>query len=384
MDFGLTEEQALLRETADRFVAGVCPPEKAKAWDEAHHLPVELFDGFAEMGWFELPFPEDQGGGGGGASELAIIADSLGRASLDVAQCFILTLMGALVIQRWGTDDMRAILLPAIMRAERRLSIGMSEPDAGSDAAALRTFAEDKGDAFVVNGQKMWCTGAGLPGTQIVCYVRTDRDAPKHRGLSVLLIDPTQPGVELRKIDTLARHILGTYEVYLDNVQVPKSNLIGPLGGGWEVMLSGLDLERVLISGGYVGAAQATVDEALAYAKQRQAFGRPIGEFQAITHALADIQTEVDAARLLLQRAAWMHDAGVDSGGRAGAMAKLKGSETYVAAARLGMQILAGHGFATESIMSFRYRESIVAPISGGTSQIQRNAIARSMGLRGY
>jgi alkylation response protein AidB-like acyl-CoA dehydrogenase len=200
----------------------------------------------------------------------------------------------------------------------------------------------------------------------------------------VLLIDPTQPGVELRKIDTLARHILGTYEVYLDNVQVPKPNLIGTLGGGWEVMLSGLDLERVLISGGYVGAAQATVDEALAYAKQRHAFGRPIGEFQAITHALADIQTEVDAARLLLQRAAWMHDAGVDSGGRAGAMAKLKGSETYVAAARLGMQILAGHGFATESIMSFRYRESIVAPISGGTSQIQRNAIARSMGLRGY
>ena len=206
---------------------------------------------------------------------------------------------------------------------------------------------------------------------------------PKHRGLSVLLVDPTSAGVELRKIETLARHILGTYEVYFDNVEVPKENLIGPLDRGWEVMLSGLDLERVLISGGYVGAAQATVDEALAYAKQRHAFGRPIGEFQAITHALADIQTEVDAARLLLQRAAWMYDAGVDSG-RAGAMAKLKGSETYVAAARLGMQVLAGHGFATESIMSFRYRESIVAPISGGTSQIQRNAIARSMGMRGY
>ena len=260
----------------------------------------------------------------------------------------------------------------------------MSEPDAGSDAAALRTFAKDKGDSFVVNGQKMWCTGAGLPGTDIVLYVRTNRDAAKHRGLSVLLLDPHAPGVELRKIETLARHILGTYEVYLDNVEIPKSNLLGHVDGGWEVMLSGLDVERVLISGGYVGAAQATVDEALAYAKQRHAFGRPIGEFQAITHALADIQTEVDAARLLVQRAAWMHDEGVDSGGRAGAMAKLKGSETYVAAARLGMQILAGHGFATESTMSFRYRESIVAPISGGTSQIQRNAIARTMGLRGY
>ena len=247
----------------------------------------------------------------------------------------------------------------------------------------MSTFAEDKGDRFVVTGQKLWCTGAGLPDTRIVCYVRTDRDAPKHRGLSVLLLDPTSPGVELRKIDTLARRILGTYEVYLDNVEVPREHLIGPLNGGWNVLLSGLSLERVLISGGYIGAAQATVDEALAYAKTRHQFGRPIGEFQALTHALADIQTEIDAARLLVQRAAWFHDTGADAS-RVGAMAKLKGSETYVNAARLGMQILAGHGFATESVMSFRYRESIVAPISGGTSQIQRNAIARSMGLRGY
>jgi alkylation response protein AidB-like acyl-CoA dehydrogenase len=384
MDFGLTPEQTMLRETAERFVATVCPPERAKEWDETCQYPAELFRGFADLGWFEMPFPVEDGGSGGGATELAIIAEALGRASLDVAQCFILTLMGGLVVHRWGTNDQRNALLPALMRGETRLSIGMSEPDAGSDAAAMRTFAEDKGVAFVVNGQKMWCTGAGLPGTQILCYVRTNREAPKHRGLSVLVVDPAAPGIQLRKIATLARHILGTYEVFFDNVEVPKDNLIGPVDGGWEVMLSGLDLERVLISGGYVGAAQATLDEALAYAKQRHAFGRPIGEFQALTHGLADLQTEVDAARLLVQRAACMHDAGVDSGGRAGAMAKLKGSETYVAAARLGMQILAGHGFATESVMSFRYRESIVAPISGGTSQIQRNAIARTMGLRGY
>jgi alkylation response protein AidB-like acyl-CoA dehydrogenase len=384
MDFGLNQEQALLQETARRFVADVCPAEKAKEWDEAHHLPTELFRGFADMGWFELPFCDAHGGVGGGAVELAIIAEELGRSSLDVAQCFILTVMGGLVIQRWGTDAMRGDLLPAVMRAEKRLSIGMSEPDAGSDAAALRTFAEDKGDCFVVNGQKMWCTGAGLPDTQILLYVRTNREVPKHSGLSVLLLDPSSPGVELRKIGTLARHILGTYEVYLDNVEISRENLVGDIDRGWQVMVSGLDLERVLMSGGYVGAAQATVDDALAYARSRHAFGRPIGEFQSITHALADMQTEVDAARLLAQRAAWMHDEGLDTGGRAGAMAKLKGSETYVAAARLGMQILAGHGFATESVMSFRYRESIVAPISGGTSQIQRNAIARTMGLRGY
>jgi alkylation response protein AidB-like acyl-CoA dehydrogenase len=383
MDFGLTDEQLLLRDTARRFVAEVCPPARAKEWDDAHYYPVELFQGFAALGWFELAFPTELGGSGGGAAELAIITEELGRSSLDVAQCFCLTLQAGLVLQQYAPDELRRALLPAVMSGDARLSIAISEPDAGSDAASLRTFAEDKGDRFVVSGQKMWCTGAGLPGTKIVCYVRTDRDAPKHKGLSVVLLDPQSPGVELRKIDTLARHILGTYEVYLDGVEVPKDHLIGPLHGGWHVLLSGLSLERVLISGGYVGAAQATVDDALDYAKTRHQFGRPIGEFQALTHALADIQTEVDAARLLVHRAAWAHDAGGDAS-TMGSMAKLKGSETYVAAARLGMQIMAGHGFATESLMSFRYRESIVAPISGGTSQIQRNAIARSMGLRGY
>jgi alkylation response protein AidB-like acyl-CoA dehydrogenase len=383
MDFGLTEDQRLLQETARRFVNEICPPEKAKDWDETHHYPVELFRGFAELGWTGLAFPEELGGAGGGAAELTVITEALGRASLDVAQCFCLTLQAALVLQQFGSDAMRDELLPSVMAGDARMSIAISEPDAGSDAASMRTFAEDKGDRFVVNGQKMWCTGAGLPDTLIVCYVRTDRDAPRHDGLSVLLLDPTLPGVELREIDTLARHILGTYEVYLDGVEIPKKHLIGPLNGGWKVLLSGLSLERVLISGGYVGAAQATVDDALSYAKKRHQFGRPIGEFQALTHSLADIQTEVDAARLLVHRAAWVHDTGGDAS-TAGSMAKLKGSETYVAAARLGMQILAGHGFATESLMSFRYRESIVAPISGGTSQIQRNAIARSMGLRGY
>jgi alkylation response protein AidB-like acyl-CoA dehydrogenase len=383
VDFGFSDEQELLRETARSFVKRVCPPERAKEWDDAHHYPTDLFDGFAEMGWFGLPFPESAGGGGGSAIDLAILAEELGMASLDVAQCFVLTLMAGLVIDKFGSDEMRADLLPKLMSAEARLSIGMSEPDAGSDVAALRTFAEDRGDHFVVNGQKMWCTGAGLPGTQILCYVRTDRDAPKQQGLSALLVDPRSPGVALRPLDTLARHILGTYEVFLTDVVVPRGNLVGSQGDGWHVMLSGLDLERVLISGGYIGAAQATLDDALAYAKERRQFGRPIGEFQSITHALADMQTEIDSARLLVQRAAWLASRDLPCG-REASMAKLKGSETYVAAARLGMQICAGYGFSTESVMSFRWRESIVAPISGGTSQIQRNGIARSMGLRGY
>jgi alkylation response protein AidB-like acyl-CoA dehydrogenase len=384
MDYGLNDEQTLLRDVARSFVDRVCPPAVAKQWDDDSTYPPELIDGFAEMGWFGLPLGEDVGGGGGSAIELAILGEELGRASLDVAQCFILTLMAALVIERFGTREMREQLLPAIVAGRQRLSIGMSEPDAGSDVAALRTTATVDGDDFVVNGQKMWCTGAGLPDTRILAYVRTDPAAEsKHHGLSAILVDPLAPGVELRRIPTLARHILGTYEVFFDDVRVPRSQLVGPLDEGWRVMLSGIDLERVLISGGYVGAAQATLDEAVEHGKTRRQFGRPVGEFQAVTHALADMQTEIDCSRLLVQRAAWLHSTGQPCG-REASMAKLKGSETYVAAARLGMQVCAGSGFSTESVMSFRWRESIVAPISGGTSQIQRNAIARSMGLRGY
>ena len=383
MDFGLTDEQEMLRATARQFVADVCPAERAKEWDEQSAVPPELFKGLAELGWFSLPFAEADGGDGGGPVELILIAEELGRASFDVAMCYIGVLIPGITVFDWGSDAQRAFIRDEVMTGRRRLAVAVSEPDSGSDAAALRTVAQDRGDYFLVNGQKMWCTGAGLPDTTIATYVRTGPREPKHEGISLLLIDPQADGVEVRRTPTLARHILGTNEVYLSDVVVPKQNLVGPQDKGWSVMLSTIELEKVIITGGYLGAAQATLDEMLTFAKTRHAFGRPVGTFQALAHAMADLQVEIDSARLLAYRAGWLLAQGKPCG-REGSMAKLKGSETYVAAARLGMQVCAGHGFSTESVMSFRYRESIVATISGGTSQIQRNAIARSMGLRTY
>ena len=383
MDFGLTEEQEMLRATARQFVADVCPAERAKEWDEESAVPPELFKGMAELGWFSLPFAETDGGDGGGPVELILIAEELGRASFDVAMCYIGVLIPGITVFDWGSDAQRAFIREQVMTGRQRLAVAVSEPDSGSDAAALRTAAQDRGDHFLVNGQKMWCTGAGLADTTIATYVRTGPREPKHEGISLLLIDPQADGVEVRRTPTLARHILGTNEVYLSDVVVPRENLVGPQDKGWSVMLSNIELEKVIITGGYLGAAQATLDEMLAFAKTRHAFGRPVGTFQALAHAMADLQVEIDSARLLAYRAAWLLAQGQPCG-REGSMAKLKGSETYVAAARLGMQVCAGHGFSTESVMSFRYRESIVATISGGTSQIQRNGIARSMGLRSY
>ncbi|MCH5675582.1 acyl-CoA dehydrogenase family protein [Streptomyces gilvus] len=383
MDFALTDEQEMLRATARQFVADVCPPERAKEWDEQHAVPRELFEGMAELGWFSLPFAEEDGGDGGSPLELILIAEELGRASFDIAMCYIGVLIPGLTTFRWGSEAQRVFIREQVMTGRHRLAVAMSEPDTGSDAAALRTQAEDRGDHYLVNGQKAWCTGGGLPDTTIATYVRTGPREPKHGGISLLLVDPKTEGIEIRRTPTLARHILGTNEVFFKDVVVPKENLVGPQDEAWKVMLSNLELEKVIITGGYLGAAQATLDEMLKYSQDRQAFGRPIGTFQSLAHAMADLQTEIDSARLLAYRAAWLLAQGKPCT-REGSMAKLKGSETYVNAARLGMQVCAGQGFSTESVMSFRYRESIVATISGGTSQIQRNGIARSMGLRTY
>ena len=383
MDFGLTDEQEMLRDTARSFVARHCPPERAKQWDEDGTYPAELVEAMGDMGWFGLPFPEEWGGSGGGPVELTILAEELGRSSLDIAMSYIGTFIPGLTIYKWGDDAMKERHREGMLSGRQRFVVAMSEPDAGSDTASLRTTAELRGDHFVVNGEKMWCTGAGLPGALVAMYVRTDPAAPKHAGLSLLLVDPRADGVEVRRTPTLARHILGTNEIYLHDVVVPAGNLVGPLNGGWQVMLSGIELERTIMSGGYVGVSQATLDDAVRYSLEREQFGRPVGTFQAIAHQLADLQVEIDAARLLAYRAAWLLANGLPCS-REGAMAKLKGSETYVNVARWGMQVLAGHGFATESVMSFRWRESIVATISGGTSQIQRNAIARSMGIKSY
>jgi alkylation response protein AidB-like acyl-CoA dehydrogenase len=383
MDFGLTAEQETLQKVARSFVAKHCPATKAKEWDEKNEFPSEVWDLMAELGWFGLPYPLELGGTDGTPIELTILAEELGRSSLDMAMSYIGTFIPGLTLSKWASSEQLSRLRDGLVEGKHRFAMAISEPDAGSDAWAIRTRARRDGDDYVVNGRKMWCTGAGLPGAKIATYVRTGEGATGREGLSLLVIDADTPGIEIHRIPTLARHILGTNEVIFDDVRVPAADLIGPEGEGWRVMMSNLEIERVLMSGAYVGAAQATLDDALKYSKERVQFGRPIGTFQSVAHDLADMQTEIDAARLLAYRAAWTLSQGRPVTTH-GSMAKLKGSETYVAAARLGMQVLAGYGFATESVMSFRWREAIVAPISAGTSQIQRNMIARGLGLKTY
>ena len=219
------------------------------------------------------------------------------------------------------------------------MSASASDPDCGSDAASARTRAVRDGDHYVINGLKQWCSGSGAKNAVICMLVRTDPDAEKHKGLSCILVPNDAPGLELRKLKTLARRGTGTNQIFLDDCRVPVENLLGKEGQGRDIITGHLELERISCAAGYTGCAQQAVTDALAYAHQREQFGRPIFEFQVLRHMLADMQTEVDAARLLTYRSAAKMDAG-EPALREVSMAKLHASETLQKVSRQGIQIM--------------------------------------------
>jgi len=381
MDFEFTEEQRMLRDSVRTMLDRIATPEYIRQSDVEKRYPYELYDAFVEQGLLQLPFPEEYGGLNGSILDFTIIAEELGRKSYDFLGAYGTSIFNGLNILHNGTEAQKRYWLPKLISGEIRMSISMTEPNAGSDAGAMRTSAKREGDNWIINGQKVFSTGAGAKDNVINLYAKTDSTVPYQKGVSLFLVDNTTPGVELRKLDTLGRRALGTYEVFFDNVKVPVDRLVGEENKGWQYMLSGLQLERLMTTAGYSGGAQSVVDQALEYAKERHQFGQPIGTFQSIAHMLADMQTEVEASRLLLWSAAWQLSKGNDAL-MAISMAKLFGSETYVKAANLGMQIMGGYGYIMEFDMQRHFRDARATTITAGTSQMQRNLIAGLMGLK--
>ncbi|MGE4377746.1 MAG: acyl-CoA dehydrogenase family protein [Burkholderiaceae bacterium] len=380
MDFSFTEEQNMLRESVRKMLDRIATPAYVRAMDEEARYPYEVYDAIVEMGLISMVFPEQYGGLGGNVIDFAIIAEELGRKSYDLMGAYGTSVFNGLNLLHNGSEAQKRHYLPRLMSGEIRMSISMTEPDAGSDAGAMRTFARREGDEWVINGQKVFSTGAGAKNNIISLYAKTDNSVHYRKGISLFLVDNTLPGIRLRKLDTLGRRSLGTYEVFFDNVRIPADCIVGEPNRGWDYMLSGLQLERLMTTAAYCGAAQDVVDQALAYAKERKQFGKPIGNFQAIAHMLADMQTEVEASRLLMLHAAWLLAQGKDAL-KVLSMAKLFGSEAYVRAANNGMQIMGGYGYIKEFDMQRHFRDARVTTITAGTSQVQRNLIAKLMGL---
>jgi alkylation response protein AidB-like acyl-CoA dehydrogenase len=381
VDFAFTDEQKLLRETVRKLMDTHAPPEYIRRLDAEQGYPYELYEKWVEAGLLSMPFPEEYDGLGGSVIDLTIIAEELARKSPDFFMSYAGSVFTGLNIMRKGTAAQKQTWLPKLFAGEVRMAIAISEPEAGSDIGAMRTFAVRDGDEYVVNGQKLWATGAGAKNTVMNVYLKTDREKNYREGMSLLLIDNDTPGVQLRKLDMLGRRCTGTYEVFFNDVRVPADRIVGGENKGWDCVLAGLQIERVCSAAGSCGGALAAFDLALAYAKERVQFGRPIGTNQSIAHTLADLQTEIDAARTLMWRAAWMVSEGQDAL-REITMAKLFASEVYVKVANAGMQIFGGYGYSMEYDMQRHFRDSRSSTIAAGTSEMQRNVLAGLMGLK--
>jgi alkylation response protein AidB-like acyl-CoA dehydrogenase len=313
---------------------------------------------------------------------MVVLADEMARKSFDFFTAYGGSVFCGLNVARKGSQEQKSYWLPKLLSGEIKMSISMSEPDAGSDLGSMRTAARRDGDEWIINGRKIWATGAGAKNNVINVYVKTDPAVDYRKGMSLILVSNHTPGLEMRKLDMLGRRCVGTYELTFDNVRVPASHLVGGENNGWACVLSGLQIERITAAAGYCGGSQAAFELALSYAKDRQQFGRSIGTFQAIAHMLADLQTELEAARTLVWRAAWMVGNDAADALRVISMAKLFASETYVKIANAGMQIFGGAGYSMEFDMQRHFRDSRSTTIAAGTSQMQRNVIAGLMGLK--
>jgi alkylation response protein AidB-like acyl-CoA dehydrogenase len=284
-------------------------------------------------------------------------------------------------ISRFATKAIKEDVLPNLAAGKCWLAFALSENGAGSDAAALRTRAEAVGDEFVINGTKMWITGA-VQAKYLLTAVRTDRDAKKHDGISLFLVPNGAPGLTVSPIDLLGGHAIRTCEVNYADVHVKKDLMVGELHVGWKRLLSVLAKERVALSAICVGAAQAAVDQAREYALDRRQFDQSIYDFQSISHMLVDMQTQVDAARMMSFRAARLLTSGAPCEAEA-SQAKYFAADAYARVATDGLQIMGANGYAMEYAMQRHYRESKLFQIFGGTNQIQRNIVARVLRKQG-
>lgn len=376
----LSEEHRMWAEQVDRFMDRQIGREYIRNCDTNRDYPYEAYASIAKEGWLRLLIPEDHGGLGGTIFDYALMCEGLSKYGFDFATGIMVSTFTAMNLVKFGTDAQKEKYLEPFMNGDIKFCISISEPTAGSDAANTKTRATPNGDGFLIKGQKLWCSGAGAKNAVLAMLVRSDPDATKHEGLSVFLIPNDSPGLEVRRLPTLSRRATGTNEVFCDDVPAGRDQLMGELGGGWNIIVDHLELERIAVSAGYVGNAQQAVTDALQYANERVQFDRPIFDFQVIRHMLADMQTKVDASRLLVYRAADMAARG-ESCSKEVSMAKLYASETLQEVTRMGMQILGGHSMLPEADMERYFREGIQSTIGGGTSQIQRTIISKGMRL---
>ncbi|MEP6961639.1 MAG: acyl-CoA dehydrogenase [Acidobacteriota bacterium] len=377
MNFRFTEEQQQLRKTVRSFCEAEMLPHVME-WDESQHFPTDVFKKLGSLGVLGAVFPEDLGGGGFSYVDYSIIIEELARVDSSIglsAAAHISLCTGH--IYTAGNDAQKRAYIPKLASGEWIGSWALTEPESGSDAGGTHTKAVLDGDTWVINGLKTFCTNAQVADLFVVMAV-TDRDKSSH-GISAIAVEKGTPGFRVgKKENKLGMRCSPTGELIFNDCRVPASNLLGNRGEGFIDSLKILDGGRISIAALGVGIAQGAYEASLKYSKQRKQFGRFISEFQAIGHKLADMATEIDAARLLTLRAAWMKDNGLNVN-KESSMAKLYTSETAVRVANEAVQIHGGYGFIKDYPVEKFYRDAKLCTIGEGTSEIQRLVIARQL-----
>jgi alkylation response protein AidB-like acyl-CoA dehydrogenase len=379
MDFELSDEQRLLRDTIRSFVDAQIRPV-AREWEESGRYPEEIVATMREMGLFGLLVPEEYGGMAADMVSLAVVFEEISRGWMGVAGIIGSHSLSCWMIAAYGTPEQKSAHLPALASGERRTGIGLTEPGAGSDLQGIATTARLDGDHYVVTGRKTWITNA-RHADPLPVLVKTDPSSkPAHKGMSVLLIDPASDGFEvLRDLPKLGYRGPETCELVLDEVRVPASNLLGGTAGrGLQQVLAALEKGRVNIAARAVGVAQEAYDQALRYAGEREAFGQKISGFQAVQLKLADMAMKLQAARLLTYWAASQADAGRRADLESG-LAKVYASEVAYECAFTAMQVHGGYGYSKEFTVERLYRDAPLMVIGEGTNDILRTVIAESL-----
>ena len=376
MNFAFAPEHEDFRKVVRSFAEDVIAPV-AQSFDEREEFPVDIVRQMGQMGLFGLPFPERYGGSDADFITVCIAVEELARVDSSIAATLEAGLgLGAMPVHLFGTEDQKQRWLAPLARGESLAAFGLTEPEAGSDSHGLRTRAVLQKREWVINGTKAFITNSGTPLTLFATIAAVTGDGPQ---ISNIIVPNGTPGFTVggsyRKIGWRASD---THELIFDDCRVPEENLLGERGAGHRNFLAVLDGGRVAIGALAVGLAQGCVDQSVAYAKERKAFGRALAEHQAVAFKLADMATQTEHARLGVYRAAWMKDQGMPFKKEA-SMAKLFASEVAVTAAREAVQIHGGYGYVSESPVSRFYRDAKILEIGEGTSEVQRMVIAREL-----
>ncbi|GAA0611569.1 acyl-CoA dehydrogenase [Virgibacillus siamensis] len=379
MNFELTKEQAMIRSMVQDFAQSVIQP-KAVEIDKEARFPVETFKQMGELGLLGIPFSEEYGGSGGDTVSYAIAVEEVGRVCGSTGLSFAAAVsLGASPIYYFGTEEQKQKFLTPMAEGKALGSFGLTEPNAGSDAGGTKTTAVEDGDDYVINGEKCFITNASYAKTIIVTAVTGKNDRGKNI-ISAIIVPTDAAGVTITSnYDKMGVRGSDTAEIVLDNVRVPKANLLGDPNKGFSQFLYTLDGGRISIAAIGLGIAQGALDKALSYAKERKQFGKPISDFQAIQFKLADMAMEVELARNIVYKAAWLKDNNKPFGQEA-AYAKLYATETAFRAANQAIQIHGGYGYMREYEVERYLRDAKLLEIGEGTSEVQRMVIARQLG----